>query len=287
MHESANEVPLKQRPYTQGSKSRDLFFVVWGFFMNGWIKLHRKLLDNPIVKKPAWISLWVILLLLANHNDEKCFIWKGKKVQQRKGQFVTGRKKLREISGVPESTIERILSYLESEHQIGQQKTTKYRLITILKWEEYQKLDNKTDSKWTTNGHNQELKELKNNTHANRVDLSTNKKSMKKNSFRYSESQASDTFEDVVDADSGAIVKDKTANVSAKMREVISWAENRRGGKFINYPKQLKALSMLKKNNVTPNDIQNRWTDLEKDNFYRTKGLDFMDIVNSFDKKPR
>lgn len=120
--------------------------------MNGWIKLHRKLLQNPIISKPAWFSLWVILLLLANHDDENSFIWNGEKVKQEKGQFITGRKKLAELSGIPETTIERILNYLESEHQIGQQKNNKYRLITILKWKEYQNVDTKTDNKRTTSG---------------------------------------------------------------------------------------------------------------------------------------
>lgn len=114
---------------------------------NGWIKLHRKLLDNPLILKPSWFLLWVLLLLLANHQDKE-MIWNGKKIVVKKGQFITGRKKLAKLSGISETTVERILKYLENEHQIGQQKTTKYRLITILNWETYQVLDNKR----TTNG---------------------------------------------------------------------------------------------------------------------------------------
>ena len=130
---------------------------------NGWIKLHRKLLENPIHNKPAWLALWVILLLLANHDENNSFIWNGKRIKQEKGQFITGRKKLAELSGIPETTIERILNYLETEHQIGQQKTSKYRLITILKWELYQKMDTKSDNKWTTNGQQTDtIKNLKN-----------------------------------------------------------------------------------------------------------------------------
>lgn len=131
---------------------------------NGWIKLHRKLLNNPIAKKPTWAWLWVVLLLLANHEDEHSFIWNEQRINLEKGQFVTGRKKLREISGIPETTIERILNYLETGHQIGQQKTTKYRLITILKWKSYQNLDSNPVNRRTTDGHIQEIQELKNNT---------------------------------------------------------------------------------------------------------------------------
>lgn len=56
----------------------------------------------------------------------------------KEGQLITGRKKLSEATGIPETTIERCLVMLENEHQIGQQKTTKYRLITILNWKEHQ-----------------------------------------------------------------------------------------------------------------------------------------------------
>ena len=118
---------------------------------NGWIKLHRKILDNPLSKKPSWAWLWVILLLLANHNEENSFIWKGERLTQKRGQFITGRKKLKEITGIPETTIEGILDYLESQHQIRQQKTSGYRLITILNWETYQNSDIVSDNKPTTN----------------------------------------------------------------------------------------------------------------------------------------
>ena len=114
---------------------------------NGWIKLHRKLLENPIMKKPHWAWLWVILLLKANHKENK-MIWNNDVIVIKEGQFITGRKELSKQSGLSETTIERVLDYLEKSNQIGQQKTTKYRLITIVNWKDYQELDNKR----TTNG---------------------------------------------------------------------------------------------------------------------------------------
>jgi len=118
---------------------------------NGWIKLHRKLLDNPISKRPKWFSVWIHLLLLANHNEHS-FIWNGKRQVIRDGQLLTGRKELAKICGVTHSLLERVLNYLEIEHQIEQQKTTKYRVITILNWSKYQKENSKSDNKRTTDG---------------------------------------------------------------------------------------------------------------------------------------
>lgn len=109
---------------------------------NGWICIHRKLLKNPMVEKPMYFSLWIILLLKANHEARK-FIWNGKTIDVPAGSFVTGRKKLSTETGIPETTMERILNYFESEKQIGQQKTTKYRLISILRWKDYQIVDNR------------------------------------------------------------------------------------------------------------------------------------------------
>lgn len=97
--------------------------------------------------KPLWFSVWVHLLLLANHQEENTFIWNGKVEHQVKGQFITGRKKLAQLCGVSESLIERVLIYLESERQIEQQKTNKYRLITIVNWGTYQTSDNKKTTK--------------------------------------------------------------------------------------------------------------------------------------------
>lgn len=110
------------------------------------------MLDNPISRNPGWLSVWVHLLLFANYEEKHSFIWNGKKVDIKPGQLISGRKQLSEATGVPESTVERVLSYLENEHQIEQQKTTKYRLITILKWKEYQNMDIKTDNRRTTDG---------------------------------------------------------------------------------------------------------------------------------------
>lgn len=71
----------------------------------------------------------------------------GKIFNLQEGQLITGRKKLSEGTGIPESTIEDILKLLENEQQIQQQKTTKYRLITIVNWKEYQESDNKATTK--------------------------------------------------------------------------------------------------------------------------------------------
>jgi hypothetical protein len=113
----------------------------------GWVCLHRKFLEKGYFSKSQYVHLWVYLLLIANHKDKE-FMWNGEIKLIKSGQILTGRKSLSIETGISETTIERILNLFEKEQQIGQQKTTKYRLITILNWKEYQQTDNKR----TTNG---------------------------------------------------------------------------------------------------------------------------------------
>jgi hypothetical protein len=106
-------------------------------------------MDKGYYKKSQYVHLWLHLLLKANHIKAE-FMWNGKIIIIKEGQLLTGRKELSIDTGITEGTIENILKMLENEHQILQQKTTKFRIITILNWCEYQSIDNKIDSKVTT-----------------------------------------------------------------------------------------------------------------------------------------
>lgn len=105
---------------------------------NGWIKIHRKMLDNPVVFKDAdHLAVWMYLLLEATHQDyPKMF--GGKKIVLKPGQLITGRKVISEKTGVEESKVKRILKVFKSEQQIDQQAERYGSIITILSWDKYQ-----------------------------------------------------------------------------------------------------------------------------------------------------
>jgi len=104
----------------------------------GYIKLFRSLKNKGWYKKSDFVHLWIHILIKASHKQTE-FWFNGKSLNLQAGQFVTGRKQLKDETGINESKIERILTYFEKiEHQIEQQKTSKNRLITILSWELYQ-----------------------------------------------------------------------------------------------------------------------------------------------------
>lgn len=108
---------------------------------NGWIELHRALLENPVVMKSAeHCAIWNCLLLMATHTDRDV-IFDGKRITLKKGQLITGRKILANLfhRKISESKVQRILKDFENEHQIEQQTCSQNRLITIVNWELYQK----------------------------------------------------------------------------------------------------------------------------------------------------
>lgn len=105
---------------------------------NGYIKLHRKMLQNPIVCKDSdYLSLWIYLLLNATYTEypER---FRGEKIILKPGQLITGRKKISEKLSISESKVTRIINKFIFEQQIEQQTSNENRLITILNWNEYQ-----------------------------------------------------------------------------------------------------------------------------------------------------
>ena len=104
---------------------------------HGWIKLYRCLLDDAVCQKSAYFHLWVTLLLMAAHKDRE-FIFNNKVQKLQPGQLITGRKKLSKLTRIRESTVEDILRLLENAGKIRQQTNSKFRLISIVKWEDYQ-----------------------------------------------------------------------------------------------------------------------------------------------------
>lgn len=106
--------------------------------MEGWIKLHRKTLDNPIITKDSdFLAVWIYLLLNTTHKEYDV-LFKGERVTLKRGQLLTGRKSISEKLKIDENKVQRILKSLENEHQIEQQKSNKNRLITIVSWDKYQ-----------------------------------------------------------------------------------------------------------------------------------------------------
>ncbi len=128
----------------------------------GWIKLHRRFLDWEWFQIPEMVKLFIFLLLSANIEDKK---WNG--ITVRRGQLVTGRRKLSEMTGISDQSIRTGLARLKETGEINQQSTNKYSIITICKYEDYQinesnKYNESTNNQPATNQQLTTTKEYKN-----------------------------------------------------------------------------------------------------------------------------
>lgn len=113
--------------------------------MEGWIKIHRKILDNPIVCKDSQtFAIWIYLLLNATHQDVPA-LFKGKRITLQKGQLLTGILSIAKKLDIDKSKVQRTLKSFENDKQIEQQMSNQNRLISILNWEEYQNIDKPND----------------------------------------------------------------------------------------------------------------------------------------------
>ena len=75
--------------------------------MTGYIKLFRSLKQKGWYKRSDYVHLWLHLLMSANHKENE-FMFSGRVVMLKPGQFLTGRKALSQQTGINESKIERI-----------------------------------------------------------------------------------------------------------------------------------------------------------------------------------
>lgn len=111
---------------------------------NGWIKLHRKFLEWEWLEKHDTVVLFLILLLLANHEDGE---WQGIKIKR--GQLITGLDKLSQQAKMSVQTTRTCINHLISTGEITNKSTNKYRIITISNYEKYQVIEKPLTSKST------------------------------------------------------------------------------------------------------------------------------------------
>jgi len=124
--------------------------------MLGWISLHRKLQEHEIYADPYMLKLWIHCLLKASHKERNQLVG-NQVVNLEVGQFITGRKALanefnkgaKDAHIISESTLWRWLLLFEQLQMLNIRKTTKYSVITVVNWCEYQSVEQQMNIKWT------------------------------------------------------------------------------------------------------------------------------------------
>lgn len=109
--------------------------------MEGWIKLHRSILDKPIwlASTPEQKTILITLLLMTNH-DEKEWEWEGKQFTCKPGQIITSLDSIQKHAGksISIQNIRTSILRFEKYEFLTNQSTNRSRLITICNWDTYQ-----------------------------------------------------------------------------------------------------------------------------------------------------
>ena len=136
----------------------------------GWIKLHRELLDKAIWKTstPEQKIILITLLLMANHEENE-WEWNGERYSVQPGQMITSLKSIAEAcgKGVTIQNVRTAIDRFEKYEFLTSKSTNKNRLITIVNYTKYQGADYEPNK--------QTNKQLTSNQQATNKQLTTNK----------------------------------------------------------------------------------------------------------------
>ena len=115
--------------------------------LDGWIKIHRKILDCQLFKNEPYSKMqaWIYLILKANHSDREIFI-NGEKVTIKRGQFHTSLYKLEKEWKWSKMKVRRFLSVIEREQMVITSRSESGTTITIVNYGLYQYGDTTNDT---------------------------------------------------------------------------------------------------------------------------------------------
>ncbi|EAF0539815.1 hypothetical protein LG096_002881, partial [Listeria monocytogenes] len=114
--------------------------------MDGYIALHRKIIDSWIWQDPEFYRLWSYCLIKASFKEREIFLGQ-QIVKLNPGQFVIGREKLEEAMNVglknkrTAVTWWRRLQKLEKAQMLNIKSYNKFSVVTIENWGFYQGSD--------------------------------------------------------------------------------------------------------------------------------------------------
>ena len=104
---------------------------------NGWVKLHRGLLEHGIFRDAAVLQVWMYLLLRASYREQKLAIGR-QVIFLQPGQLLYGRKAVSEKLSMGEGKLRGIMEMLEQSGSITVESSNRYSVVTIVNWMEYQ-----------------------------------------------------------------------------------------------------------------------------------------------------
>ena len=111
---------------------------------NGFICLYRQITQWEWYQNPNTFRLFVHLLLMANFTDGR---FEGREVKR--GQLVTSLPSLSKQTSLSIRQVRVALEHLIMTGEVTNKSFTKYRVITVVKYDQYQRNDRQNDSQMT------------------------------------------------------------------------------------------------------------------------------------------
>ena len=105
--------------------------------MEGWIKLHRQIIDHWIYKDPVKFRWWIDILLTVNHERSKVNIG-FELFDCNRGQSVMSLLSWANRWNVNKDTARNFLKLLEKDNMIILENLSKTTRLTVCKYEDYQ-----------------------------------------------------------------------------------------------------------------------------------------------------
>ena len=134
--------------------------------LDGWFKLHRKLLHSSLFKKKAeYLKIFIYILGKVNHADG---------LFEKGSNFFNFKEEIRDIPGVSLNQVYEFIRWAKKEGMITTQKTTRGVIIKVNNWEFYQ------NSKQADIQDNLQFKS-KTNTNESQIKFNTINKNKKNN----------------------------------------------------------------------------------------------------------
>jgi hypothetical protein len=112
--------------------------------MEGWIKLHRKLLEWEWYDEPNTFRLFLHCLLKANHKDKK---YRGDVIKA--GTFYTSRDLLSKETGLTGRQVRTSLNRLKTTNELTIESSRKGTVIEVVNYTKYQVDDQQNDQQTT------------------------------------------------------------------------------------------------------------------------------------------
>lgn len=114
--------------------------------MQGWVKLHRKILHSAIFQNEKLLKIFIYFLAKSSHKTNEVRVGR-QKIELKPGQLIFGRKKAASELDMKESTVRDYLKMLEEDGVISIKSTNKYSVITVDNWGLYQSTSEEYDNK--------------------------------------------------------------------------------------------------------------------------------------------